>query len=326
MTKRKAFVTGGTGFVGVNVILELLKQDWDVVALHRASSDLTFIKDLGIELVEGSIRDGASIMSAMPEGIDTVFHIAGNTNQWKAKNAEQTLDNVDGTRHVVDAAVAKKVRRMIVTSSIASYGLVEGEVTEDTKSNADTSWINYQKSKYLGELEAKKGIERGLEVISINPAVIMGPYDVGTWSRMFLMIRDDQLPGCPPGNTTYTHVEEVAKAHVAAADKGEVGSNYLLGGTNAPMSDMMNIMAELLHKPAPRVLPGFVFKMVAFLQGIKASITGKEPQMTKEMVYVLTKNVFTHSKKAQADLGYQCRPLREMVEDCYNWMVKEGRI
>jgi dihydroflavonol-4-reductase len=326
MSKRKAFVTGGTGFVGVNVIMELIKQDWDVVALHRASSDLTYIKDLGIELVEGSIRDVTSVMNAMPEGIDTVFHIAGNTNQWKAKNAEQTLDNVDGTRHIVDAAVAKKVRRLIVTSSIAAYGLVEGEIDENTKSNADTSWINYQKSKYLGELEAKKGIERGLEVISINPAVIMGAYDFGTWSRMFLMMRDDQLPGCPPANTSYTHVEEVAKAHVAAADKGEVGSNYLLGGTNAPMSDMMNIMAELLNKPAPKVLPGFVFRMVSFFQGIKASITGVEPQMTPETVYMLTKDVSTQSKKAQSELGYQCRPLREMVEDCYNWMVKEGRI
>ena len=326
MGKRKAFVTGGTGFIGVNVILELLKQHWDVVALHRASSDLTYLKDLDIQLVEGSIRDGASVMAAMPDGVDTVFHIAGNTNQWKKNNAEQTLDNVDGTRHVVDAAVAKKVRRLVVTSSIASYGLVNGEIDENTKSNAATSWINYQKSKYLGELEAKKGIERGLEVISINPALVMGAYDFGTWSRMFLMIRDDQLPGCPPAKSSYAHVEEVAKAHVVAADKGEVGSNYLLGGTNAPVSDMLKIMAALLNKPAPKVLPSFVFKIAAFFQGIKASITGQEPQMTPEAVYLLTNDILTKSEKAQADLGYQCRPLQEMVEDSYNWMVKEGRI
>jgi dihydroflavonol-4-reductase len=326
MEKRKAFVTGGTGFVGINVILELLKQGWDVTALHRATSDLTYIKDLDINLVEGSILDPASLSKGIPDGVECIFHIAGNTNQWRANNAQQTLDNVDGTLNVVDAAVAKKARRLVVTSSIAAHGLVTGEIDENTPSTAETSWINYQKSKYLGELEAKKGMERGLEVISINPGAIMGPYDIGTWSRMFLMLKNGDLPGSPPGTMTFTHVEEVAKAHVAAADRGVNGSSYLLGGTNAPFYEMLNEMCHLLGKPTPRILPTFVFQLTAWLQGIVASITHKEPQMTPELVYMLTKDVTTMSEKAQEDLGYQCRPVKEMVEDCYNWMVADGRI
>jgi nucleoside-diphosphate-sugar epimerase len=127
MGKRKAFVTGGTGFVGINLIRELVKQDWDVTALHRPSSDLSYIQNLGVSFVEGSILDPNSLVTGMPDGVDTVFHVAGNTSQWKAQNDEQTLDNVDGTRNVVDAAVTKKARRLIVTSSVAAYGLHTGE-------------------------------------------------------------------------------------------------------------------------------------------------------------------------------------------------------
>lgn len=326
MSKRKAFVTGGTGFVGVNVILELLKQDWDVTALHRPTSDLTYIKDLDIHLVVGSILEPGTLTKGIPNDVDCVFHIAGNTSQWSGGNAQQDLDNIVGTRNVVDAAVSKNARRLVVTSSIAAFGTVTGEIDESTPSNAAASWINYQKSKYLGELEAKKGIARGLEVISLNPGVIMGPYDIGTWSRMIIMLKNDELPGCPSGHTTYTHVEEVAKAHVAAADRGEVGTSYLLGGTNAPIYEMISEMCKVLGKPTPRILPTFVFKVVAWVQGIKAKFTKVEPQMTPELIFILTKDVSTTSEKARTDLGYQCRSVREMVEDCYSWMVKDGRI
>lgn len=326
MGKRKAFVTGGTGFVGINLIRELVKQDWDVTALHRPSSDLSYIQNLGVSFVEGSILDPKTLVTGMPDGVDTVFHVAGNTSQWKAQNDEQTLDNVDGTRNVVDAAVTKKARRLIVTSSVAAYGLHTGEFKEDMTSNADTSWVNYQKSKYLGELEGKKGMAQGLEVVTMNPGAIIGPYDLGTWSRMFTMLNAGGMPGCPPGRATFTHVSEVVNAHIAAADKGENGGNYILGGTNTSFFEMIDIMCKLLGKTTPKVMPAFVFGLVAWMQGIGAAFTGKEPQMTPEMNFLLTKDMFAHSEKAQNDLGYQCRPMQEMIEDCYNWMVKDGRI
>jgi len=127
-SSRAAFVTGGTGFVGLNLVKELMIRGWDVTALHRPSSDLKLIKRFRPKLAVGALTDRASLLAAIPEGTDTIFHVAGNTNMWRGGNVEQTRDNVDGTRHVVDAALAKRVRRLVVTSSISAYGMVSGDI------------------------------------------------------------------------------------------------------------------------------------------------------------------------------------------------------
>src|SRR5437660_386092 len=116
---RAAFVTGGTGFVGLNLVRQLMTEGWDVTALHRPSSDLTFLKRFRPRLAAGAITALDSLHAAIPDKTDTVFHVAGNTNMWHRRNAEQTLDNVEGTRNVVEAAIAKRVRRLVITSSIS---------------------------------------------------------------------------------------------------------------------------------------------------------------------------------------------------------------
>ena len=148
---RAAFVTGGTGFVGLNLVKELMIRGWDVTALHRPSSDLKLLKRFRPKLAVGELSDPNSLLAAMPQRTDTVFHVAGNTNMWRGGNAQQTLDNVDGTKHIVEAALAKGVRRLIVTSSISAYGPVDGEITEATPSLAANASVNYQKTKWQAD-------------------------------------------------------------------------------------------------------------------------------------------------------------------------------
>src|SRR6202035_976698 len=114
----------------------MMIRGWDVTALHRPSSDLTLLKRFRPKLAVGALTDSASLMAAIPAGIDTIFHVGSDTNMWRGGNAQQTRDNVDGTRHVVDAALAKGVRRLVVTSSISAYGMVSGEINEETPSLA----------------------------------------------------------------------------------------------------------------------------------------------------------------------------------------------
>jgi nucleoside-diphosphate-sugar epimerase len=187
-SSRAAFVTGGSGFVGLNIVKELMIRGWDVTALHRPSSDLQLLKRFRPKLAVGALTDQAAMLAAIPEGTDTIFHVAGNTNMWRGGNAEQTRDNVDGTRHVVNAALAKRVRRLVVTSSISAYGMVSGEINEETPSLAAKSRVNYQKSKWQAQEIALAATLKGLEVVIMQPGAIMGPYDVGTWSRLFLMV------------------------------------------------------------------------------------------------------------------------------------------
>jgi nucleoside-diphosphate-sugar epimerase len=275
----------------------------------------------------GALNDHASLLAAIPEGTDTIFHVAGNTNMWHGGNAEQTRDNVDGTRHVVGAALAKRVRRLVVTSSISAYGMVSGEINEETPSLAANSRINYQKTKWQAQEIARAAIPKGLEVVIMQPGAIMGPYDVGTWSRLFLMVRDDKLPGVPASMLTFTHVREVVAAHIAAADKGQNGGSYLLGGENKSMLELVREIAVLVGKPAPtKVMPTGTLRIVAALGSLASRFTGKPPPITPEMVATISKSVSTSSAKAQRELGYRIVPLKDMVKDCYDWMAAEGRI
>ena len=324
---RTAFVTGGTGFVGLNLVKELMIRGWDVTALHRPTSELKFLKRFRPKLAVGEITDGDSLLRTLPQGTDTVFHVAGNTSMWRGGDAQQTRDNVDGTHNVVEAALARGVRRLIVTSSISAYGPVAGEVTEATPSLAATASVNYQKSKWQAQEVARAAVSRGLEVVIMQPGAIMGPYDVGTWSRVFLMVRDGKLPGVPKSGLTFTHVREVVAAHIAAASAGENGGQYLLGGENKTMLDLVREVSLLLGKPAPtKEMSVGLLRLVALGGDLLSRVTGKEPPITPEVVKTIGKNTYTFSAKAQRDLGYRIVPLNQMVKDCYDWMVAEGRI
>ena len=229
---RTAFVTGGTGFLGRHVVEQLTSLGWRVVALHRPTSEVKHLKAYGVELAVGSITDAKSLLRAMPEGCDAVFHIAGNTSLWSGGDAEQTRENVGGTRNVVEAAIARKARRLVHTSTEGAWGEQHEEGFDETaKSNALASSINYERSKYLGELEVDKGVGRGLEACIMCPGHIVGKYDVSQWARMITLVHRGKLPGVPPGKGTWAHATQVAKAHIAAVDKGRSGERYLLGGT-----------------------------------------------------------------------------------------------
>jgi dihydroflavonol-4-reductase len=324
---RRAFVTGGTGFVGLNLVQQLIAAGWDVTALRRPSSDISLLSRFNPRLVTGAITDAASMVAALPDGIDTVFHVAGNTNMWRKRNAEQTHDNVDGTRNVVEAAVAKGVRRLVVTSSISAYGPVKGVITEETPSLAKTSSVNYERSKYAAQEIARAAISRGLEVIILQPGAIIGPYDIGTWSQLFGLVKAGKLSAVPPAFMTFAHVHEVAAAHITAADVPVAGNGqYLLGGEDRMMLEFVQQIATLVGKKPPTgTAPLAVVKLAAYVGDFISNFTGKPPAITPEMASALA-GATINPAKAQRDLGFKIVPLETMVRDCYDWMVAENRI
>jgi dihydroflavonol-4-reductase len=246
---------------------------------------------------------------------------------WRRGDAEQSRDNVDGTRHVVEAALARGVRRLVVTSSISAYGPVSGEVTEETPSRAANSFVNYQRSKWQAQEIALAAVARGLEVVVMQPGAIMGPYDIGTWSRVFIMVRDGKLPGVPPAELTFTHVRECVAAHIAAADQGENGGRYILGGENKTMLDLVREVSVLLNKPAPdKEISPLLLRLIATGGDFMSNFTGKPPPITREMADSFGRKLKVTSAKAQRELGYRIIALKDMVKDCYDWMAAEKRI
>ena len=324
---KTAFVTGGTGFLGINLLHELCRQGWEITALHRPTSNLKYIQHLPIQLAEGSITDPVSLDKAIPEGTEVIFHLAGDTNQWSKRNEQQRAINVDGTRYMVEAAIKKKVPTFIHTSSIAAWGPVRGLTDENTPQNGATSWINYEKTKWEAEQEALKGIAQGLKVVVINPGSILGPYDTSSWASMFVVLKENQVPGVPPGTNTFVHVNDVVQAHILAVEKGQNGHNYLIAGENTSIQALAaEISRQLGRQKIPPKLPLSLMKLFAWFMGIGAFFSGKPPSVTPEIVSFMSRPEYAFSNaKALKELGYQMTPWQQGVKECYEWMTK-GRI
>lgn len=325
---RKAFVTGGTGFIGLNLIEQLTREGWKVTALHRPTSDLSYIQGFPVDLVEGSITDKSSLERAIPADTEVVFHLAGSTNAWSKRNAEQTAINVDGSRNMVEAAAKKGVQTFIHTSSISAWGRIDGEINETAPQMGADSWINYERTKWAGEKEALKGMEHGMKVVILNPGGVAGPYDANTWGRMFFLLRDGELPITPPGKTNFTHVQEVVKAHIAAVDQGRNGENYVLGGESCSFKDVIQEIAQLIDlSKIPPVAPPPVLKILSRILVFTANFTKKEPDITPEIAaLMITKEARISSKKAIAELDYRILPWQTGFRDCHDWLVKEGKL
>lgn len=322
-----AFITGGTGFLGLNLIQQLTKAGWDVTALHRASSNLAYLKRFPVKTVVGQIEDRGSLENAMPEGVDAVFHVAGDVSFWSGHRARQWKTNVEGTRHIVETAQHKGVKRFVHTSSIAVYGPQASVFDETAEHLGKSSWAGYLQTKALAEEEVQKGIAVGLDAVFLNPANIVGPYDLTNWSRLFRLIAEDKLPGIPPGRAPFCHVSEVAKAHISAFEKGRTGENYILAGTDATYVEAFAVAGQLLGHPIPKKpIPALVLQLFGHLSDWGSRFTHKEPDMTPELAALLSSTLLCRSDKAERELGYRAVPLQTMFEDCYQWMVAEGLV
>lgn len=327
MSARRAFVTGGTGFLGRNLLDALTEGGWEITALCRDASAADSISGWSLSVVPGDLLDRESLLRAIPEGVDGVFHLAADTSTWSPRDAEQTRVNVEGTRNVVDAALRRGVGRLVHTSSWTVYGLWNGEISEEMPREGRHSDVNYDRSKALAEDEVRAGIERGLEAVILNPAHIIGPYDRKNWSRMIVMTYEGTLPGVPPGSGVFCEAGAVAAAHIAAVDRGRVGENYLLGGAEASFMEVFRIIGELLNRDVPsRPIPAWLFRLVGYAAGLMGRVTGREPDVTPEVAAMVTAHPSIVSDKAERELGYRPIPLRAALEGCIRWLAEEGVI
>lgn len=324
---RTAFVTGADGFVGVNLVEELLDSGWQVTAMHRADARLSRLEQLAARRVVGEITDYRSLRELMPKQVDAVFHAATNTSLWSRQRVEQLKVNVKGTRNAVRAALETGAGRFIHTSSLVAYGLHGGTVSEETPPRGLGSTINYVRSKALAEREVRQGISRGLNAVILNPAHIIGPYDEHNWSRLFRMIERGRLPTIPGGGGSFCHVRSVARAHVAAVDHGRAGANYLLGGADSSYVGLARAIARLINVPIrPRSLPLPAMRVLARLDELMSPLLFREPELTVDAVELLSTNIYCRNARAVAELGYEPLPLTTLLEDCHHWLLSAGRL
>jgi nucleoside-diphosphate-sugar epimerase len=261
----------------------------------------------------------------MPQDVDAVFHVAGDTSLWSRRNAEQDRINIDGTRNVVGAALEKRARRFVHTSSISAWGLRQGRVDESTPQCGAASAINYDRSKFAAEQAVRAGISRGLDAVILNPAGILGPFDTHNYARLFLMVATGTLPGVPPGARSFCHAREVARAHIAAFERGRRGENYLLGGTDASYLELVRTIAKALGRPAARrATPAWMLHAIGLLGALRGRMTGCRPEVTPEVARIVTRAAYCDCSMAMRELDYRPVPLAGMVADCLEWLRAEG--
>lgn len=322
---RHAWVTGGSGFVGQNLVLALIARGWRVTIAHRASSNLEGLKGTGASLVVADVTDAEAVLRAMPERPDTVFHLAANLSFWRRDARAQTEVNVNGTRHVVQAALTRGAQRFVHLSSVAVWGPTDGQVVnEQSKINEGQHWVNYSRTKWLAETEVDAGVERGLNAVILNPSHILGPRDRRNWARLFLSARDQALLGAPDARAPWCHVRDVVAALIETTERGARGQRYLLGGVQASYHEVLGLICRRLGRRPPAQVPGWVMQLGALLSGGASRVTGRPPSLTPELAHVWSTSFRIDDARARRELGYQSSPLGALVGDTYDWLEQCG--
>lgn len=326
----RAFITGGTGFLGTHLVHALDAAGWEIIALHRPKSDLTELRKCrSVKLFLGDITDVESLRRAIPEGVDAVFHCAGSVgNLPHSKENSRYLVNQTGTKNVVEVCKEKKVGRVIYTTTVLTYDYRACQPLTDKAPRNLWSKDAYIHSKRLADEEMDKGLSEGLDIVYMHPSALFGAYDKDTWSKMFREVkRGLPTPFAPPLTFSASHARPVAKSHVVAFEKGTRGAHYLLGGPDVSMLEVLQEVAKLLGVKGPSVsLPGFLFKIYGWSEFLISSMIGREPMLTPHTIHIFCETIHCDSSKAIRELGYQSTTLNEMLTDCYRWMVENKMI
>ena len=321
---KKAFVTGSTGFLGLNLIERLQRNNWEITALHLPGDDLKYLSQFNVKAVPGNILDIQSLQNAIPKNLNAIFHLAGDTSMWNKNDERQYKINVLGTANMCMAAMEKDAERFIHTSSSSAFGYHAQRLTESTPSNALNCKMNYNKTKYLAEQEVKKAVKSGLFAVLINPCNIIGPYDPGNWAQLIQNTCKNKLPGYPPGIGTFSHVKDIADAHISAVDNGKKGENYLLGGVEANFKDVILEIMKITGVSIPlKEISASKLKMAMYFSQIKSFFDRQEPLLTYPKYMRLVGKLTCDDAKAARELGFKTTSISEMLADCYQWLKQE---
>ncbi len=326
---RNVLVTGGTGFIGSNLAIALLKEGCSVRILRRSNSDLRAIGNAPVEHCIGDIRDSESLKKAL-RGCDTVFHTAAMVSYWRRMREEMYEINIQGTRNVVSACLELGVERLVHTSSVAAVGFSEdgGVARETNRFNWDRYDVGYRISKHLAEEEVRQGVRRGLRAVMVNPSVVIGPRDIHFHGGQ--LIRDiykKRLFYYIKGGINIVYVDDVVRGHLLAARCGRVGERYILCGENLTHREIIATIADIVGgiRPLFKVPPWAVRLIAATVEGI-STVLNVKPWVTKELLASSGLHSYYSSAKAQRELGYQITPFRDAVQKTFSWYKERGML
>ncbi len=323
-------VTGGTGFVGANVVRELLDEGASVRVLVRRSSDRRAIADLPVELAEGDLTDRASLERAT-RGAKVVYHVAADYRLWARDPGALYRANVDGTRAVLEAAGAAGVARVVYTSTVGALGIPKDGTpgTEETPVSLADMVGDYKRSKYLAEQAALELAAAGVPVVIVNPSAPVGPWDVKPTptGQMVVDFLAGKMFATLDTGLNLVHVRDVARGHLLAAARGRVGQKYILGHTNLSLAEIGVALSEISGRRPPRLRVPYALAWcgAACMEGL-SRVTGRPPQVPLTAVRMARKRMYFSPAKAVRELGLPQTDVRIALADAAAWFVGHGYV
>lgn len=327
----KALVTGASGFVGSNLVRTLLQAGWEVRALVRPTSALLALEGLPVERTLGDLTDPASLARAV-DGVDAVFHVAALNAFWARDTRDFFRTNVEGTRAICQAALHAGVRRVVHTSTWAVLGTPpKGQaITEETSTDPRRLTGLYRLTKYLAEREAMSFVAQGLDLVVVNPTVPVGPWDVKPTptGRIILDFLWGRVPAYVHTTLNLIAVEDVAMGHLLAYQKGRTGQRYLLGHRNMTLREILETLASITGRKAPRLRMPIPLALAAayadnFLEG---GLLRREPRLPLEGILHAREWRIADCSKAVRELGLPQTPVEEALERAVRWFVAHGYV
>jgi dihydroflavonol-4-reductase len=315
----KAFVTGGTGFIGQRVVDKLVERGYEVYALARTEAGAAKMSAVGAHPVMGDITEMESMRAAM-NGTDVVFHIAGwykiGASDWQ--QAEKI--NVEGTRNVLELGYKLGVKRMVYTSTVTVFGDTHGVMADENYYNPGGPFLTeYDRTKWMAQYEvAVPLIKQGAPIIILQPGIVYGPGDPSWIGELMRRFYKGQLPifPAPEEMLTFAYVDDVAEGHILAAEKGRTGESYILAGPAMKLGEMVKLWASLLGRRGPWFsIPPIFIKPFAPLFGLVSRVIPLPELFSQEAAMTLDVTYLGRSDKAMAELGWRPRPLMEGMRE-----------
>ena len=327
----KVLVTGVSGYLGGRVGVRLARGGHSVRGFLRDASRWR-ARPPGAEAVEGDVTDAAAFRRAA-QGCQAIVHAAAHVKVWDRHKTRFAEVNVGGLRHAADAA-AEAGAVLVYVSSFIALGPTDGRVfDEETPRAAGDAHNQYEKTKWEADVLARRLAGEGRPVVRLYPGVVYGPGALTAGNhvtRILLQHAQGKLPGLlGPGDRRqcFAYVEDVAEGVAAALERARPGSAYILGGENRTVAELFDAFQAATGIAAPkRHIPYGVAGVVGRAQRLWAELTGREPQLTDEVVEIYRHEWAYSSARAERELGYRITPFPEGVRRTAAWLRETGAL
>src|ERR1700722_3887376 len=324
----RLFITGATGFVGSHVARLAAAQGAELRLLVRKTSNTKNLP-ASADVVIGDLRDPAAFASALV-GCDALLHVAADYRLWVPDPAEMYKANVDGTRELLRIAREAGVPRVVYTSSVATMGFkADGTVVDEATPVSEADMIgHYKHSKWQAEQVALEAARGGQQVVVLNPTTPIGAMDTKPTptGRIVVDFLKRKFPAYVNTGLNLVDVEEIARMHLVALERGRVGERYILGAENLTLKQILDRLAAITGLPSPTTkVPHSVAMAFAFFdETITGKLRGKEPRATVEAVRMGKKKMFASSAKAERELGLRVQNVDAALRAAVDWFVSHG--